>query len=61
MIAPNSRARKWEKKRGEVKTEEGVWKNLRVGGGECVQPSQQLVAPCVKWVEWGLGTRCLRK
>ena len=25
-----------------------------------VQPSQQHVAPCVKGVEWGLGTRGLR-
>ena len=24
------------------------------------KPSQQLVAPCVKGVEWGLGTRGLR-
>ena len=28
--------------------------------GRMVQPSQQYVAPCVKWVEWGLGTRVLR-
>ena len=25
-----------------------------------VQPSQQHVAPCVKGVEWGLGTKGLR-
>ena len=25
-----------------------------------MQLSQQLVAPCVKWVEWGLGTTGLR-
>ena len=24
-----------------------------------VQPNQQHVAPCVKWLEWGLGTRGL--
>ena len=32
------------------------------GGGEAgiVQPSQQHVVPCVKGVEWGLGTRGLR-
>ena len=28
--------------------------------GVMVQPSQQYVAPCVKGVEWGLGTRGLR-
>jgi len=28
--------------------------------GGMVQLSQQHVAPCVKWVEWGLGTRGLR-
>ena len=28
--------------------------------GGMVQPSQQHVAPCVKVVEWGLGTRGLR-
>ena len=37
------------------------------GGGEgiadyggMIQPSQQHVAPCLKMVEWGLGTRGLR-
>jgi len=43
-ISPNSRARK-----------EG---SADYGG--MVQPSQQHVAPCVKGVEWGLGTRGLR-
>ena len=38
---------------------------MRGGGGDAdyggmVQPSQQHVAPCVKGVEWGLGTRDLR-
>ena len=28
--------------------------------GGMVQPSQQHVAPCVKGVEWGFGTRGLR-
>ena len=28
--------------------------------GRLVQPSQQYVAPCVKGVDWGLGTRGLR-
>ena len=28
--------------------------------GGMVQPSQQHVVPCVKGVEWGLGTRGLR-
>ena len=33
-------------------------RNVDYGG--MVQPSQQHVAPCVKGVEWGLGTRGLR-
>ena len=38
---------------------------LEIGGGnadygEMVQPSQQHVAPCVKGIEWGLGTRVLQ-
>ena len=28
--------------------------------GRIVQHSQQHVAPCIKWIEWGLGTRSLR-
>ena len=32
--------------------------NVYYGG--MVEPSQQHVAPCVKTVEWGMGTRCLR-
>ena len=47
MIAPNSRARKGGMEREEVNAD---W----------VQPSQQHVAPCVKGVERGLGTRGLR-
>ena len=39
----------------EFKGEE--W-NAHYGG--MVQPSQQHVAPCVKGIEWGLGTRGLR-
>ena len=55
MIVFNSRARKGGK--------EGVWKNLGVENadiGEMMQHNQQHVAPCVKGVEWGLGTRGLR-
>ena len=63
MIAPNSPARKGGKKRGEVKGE-GVFKNLRGGGGEFGLrgngATQSAVAPFVKGVEWGLGTRGLR-
>ena len=38
---------------------------FEAGGGECsmlgiVLPSQQHVAPSIKGVEWGLGTRGLR-
>ena len=51
IIVPKSRAHK--RKRGG---EGGIWKNLR----GMVQPSQQHVAPCVKGIEWGLGTRGLR-
>ena len=62
MIAPNSRARKAGKERGEVKREYGgVYgeeeENADYEG--MVQPSQQHVAPCVKVVEWGFGTRGL--
>ena len=32
--------------------------NVDYGG--MVQPNQEHVAPCVKGVEWGLSTRCLR-
>ena len=54
VIAPDSRAHKGKKEMtGEY-------------GGVCgrrgmVQPSQQHVAPCVKVVEWGFGTRGLGK
>ena len=52
MIAPNSRAFKEEKERGEVKGEYGGIRgeegNADYGG--MVQPSQQHVAPCVKEV-----------
>ena len=54
IIAPNSRAHKGKKERGDVKEEyEGVCgeeeRNADYGG--MVQPSQQHVAPCVKVVE----------
>ena len=47
------------RRRGEVMGEYG-----KIGGNEegnadyggIVQPSQQHAAPCVKGVEWGLGT-----
>ena len=45
--------------------EGGAWRNLRGEGGNAdyggmVQPSQQLVTPCVKEVEWGLIGDCER-
>ena len=61
MISPNSRACKGEMERGEVKGEYGgIWgeeeeENADYGG--VVQPSQQHVAPCVRVIEWGFGTR----
>ena len=63
IIAPNSRTHKGEKERGEMKEEYGrIWReeegNADYGG--VVQPSQQHVAPCVKLVKWGFGTRGLR-
>ena len=58
IIAPNSRARKGEKERGEYG---GIWEEEERNAdyGEMMQPSQQHVAPCVKGVEWGWGTRGL--
>ena len=53
MIPPNSQARKGMKKMGEVKGENADYEGM-------MKPSQQHVAPCVKMVEWGLGTRGLR-
>ena len=55
MIAPKSHARREENRGGQLGEEEG---NADCGG--MVQLSQQHVAPCVKEVEWGLGTTCLR-
>ena len=54
IIAPNSRAHKGEKQRGEVKGEYGgIWGeeegNADYGG--VVQPSQQHVSSCVKGVD----------
>ena len=63
MVAPNSRVRKGGKERGEVKGEYGgieVEEEGNADYGGMVQPSQQYVAPYVKGVEWGLGTRGLR-
>ena len=64
IIAPNSRAHKGKNERGEVKGEYGgVCGEEEEGNadyGGMVQPSQQHVAPCVKVVEWGIGTRGLR-
>ena len=57
MIAPNSRARKGGKGRGEygrILVEGG---NADYGG--MVQPSQHHVAPCVEEVERGLGPKGL--
>ena len=51
------------KKRGEVKgnmKEFGGEKEGNADYGAMVQPSQQHIAPCMKVVEWGLGTRGLR-
>ena len=63
MIAPNSRAPKKGKERGDVKREyRGILGEVE-GNAECggmVQPSQQNVAPCVKGIKWRLGTRILR-
>ena len=55
IISLNSHAHTGEKEREEVEGEYG--RECYVG---MVQPSQQHVAPCVKVVEWGLGTRGLR-
>ena len=52
IIALNSRARKEGRERMEV---EG---NANYGG--MMQPSQEHVAPCVKGVEWELGTTGFR-
>ena len=60
IIAPTSRAHKGKKERGEVKGEYGgvCWEEERNADyGGMVQPSQQHVAPYVKVVEWGFGTR----
>ena len=50
------------KESGEVKGEYGGVEGEEEGNadyGGMVQPSQPLVAPCVKVVEWGFGTRGL--
>ena len=63
IIALNSRALKQGQERREVKEEYGSISEEKKGNtdyGEMVQLSQQYVAPCVKGVEWTLGTRGLR-
>ena len=58
-MAPNSRAHKGKKDRGEVKGEYGGVCGEEEGNadyGEMVQPSQH-VAPCAKLVKWVFGTR----
>ena len=57
IIAPNSRAHKGKKERGEVKGNMEEFVGRRRG---MVQHSQQHVAPCVKGIEYGLDTRGLR-
>ena len=63
MIAPNSYARKEGKEMEELKgVYGGIW-GEEEGNADyrgMVQPSQQRVAPCVKGIEWGFGTRGLR-
>ena len=62
-IAPNARARKGGKERGEVKRECGiisVEEERSVDYRGMVQPSEQHFAPCVKVVELGLGTSGLK-
>ena len=64
IIAPTSRAHKGGKERREVKGEYGgVWGeeegNADYAG--MVQPSQQHVAPCIKVVDWGFGTRGIKQ
>ena len=63
IIAPNSRTHKGKKGRGEVKGEcRGAYgeKEGNADYGGMVQPNQQHVAPCVKVVEWGFGTKGLK-
>ena len=63
MIAPNSRAHKGEKERGDVKREYGgIWgeEEGNADYGVMMQPSQQHGAPYVKGIEWGLGAKGLR-
>ena len=55
MITPNCR--------GEVEGKYGRITGKEEGNADyrgMVQPSQKHVAPCVKGIEWGLGTRGLR-
>ena len=62
MIAHNTSARKEAKEKGEVEGEYGRISGDEEGNanyGGMVQPSHQYVPPCVKGVEWELGTRGL--
>ena len=58
MIASNSRVRKGGKEKGECRRTSGE-EEWNADHKVMVQPSQQHAAPCVKVVEWGLGTRSL--
>ena len=63
IISPNSRAYKGKKEKGEMKGVYGGVSGEEEGNadyGGMVQPSPPQVAPCVKMVEWGFGTRNLR-
>ena len=62
IIAPNSRAHKGKKERGEVKGDYGGVCGEEEGNadyGGVVQPSQQHVAPWVKLFKWEFATRGL--
>ena len=63
MIVLNCHAREGGKETGNVQRKSGGISGEEEGNsdfGGIVQPSQQHVAPCVKRVECGLGTRGLR-
>ena len=62
IIAPNSRAHKGEKEKGEVKGEYGGISREEEGNSDyegMVKSSPQHDAPCVKLVTWGFCTRGL--
>ena len=61
MIAPNSRAHKGGRRGGRLRGSMEKFEERNPDYGGMVQPSQQQhVAPRVKGVEWGLGTRGLK-